>query len=350
MGFDKTKYNGNKEDVGQTDLDDYAPEEMIEWYLDSRRSELSEKTMYGYRNKLEHFLDWLQENDIDSMEEIDVLTVDRYKSDRLEEVKKVSVSGEIDAIRTWLKYCAKINAVPPNLHERLITVSLEDEEEVSDRKIDSEEAEKLFDYLHKYEYASAEHVIFLLFWKTGMRIGSLRALDVDDVDTEERMVALRHRPETDTPLKNKKAGERKIALSEKSMRVLKNWIEDRRPDVTDEHGREPLIATKHGRRDGNSIRRRIYRITQPCYYAECPLKRDPQECEYTSYAKYSQCDMSESPHAVRRGSITYQRKQGIPVNVVSDRTNASVEVLEKHYDARTEEERAEEQRKYLDDI
>jgi len=46
--------------------------------------------------------------------------------------------------------------------------------------------------------------------------------------------------------------------------------------------------------------------------------------------------------------MEYQLKQGIPVNVVSDRTNARVEILKKHYNTRTEYECAEEE--YLDDI
>lgn len=57
-----------------------------------------------------------------------------------------------------------------------------------------------------------------------------------------------------------------------------------------------------------------------------------------------------SPHAIRRGSITYHLNAGVPKEVVSDRMNVSDEVLEKHYDERTAGERRGQRRGYLDDL
>jgi len=40
----------------------------------------------------------------------------------------------------------------------------------------------------------------------------------------------------------------------------------------------------------------------------------------------------------------------VPENVVGDRANVSKDVLDQHYDQRTERERMEQRRGYLDDI
>jgi len=59
------------------------------------------------------------------------------------------------------------------------------------------------------------------------------------------------------------------------------------------------------------------------------------------------CPSSVYPHALRRGSITWHLREKIPKHLVSDRMDVSPDVLDKHYDARSDEERMRQRRDYL---
>lgn len=228
---------------------------------------------------------------------------------------------------------------------------LKKSDEQSDSILDADEAIPLLEYLRKFEYASRAHVILEILWHTGIRLGALRSLDVDDYDGNAERLQIRHRPETGTPLKNGAEGERMVALNVEVCRIIENWIEHHRHDVCDTHGREPLITSKNGRMNASSIRDAIYRITRPCYYTDqCPEGRVIDDCEASRYPDYSKCPVNVSPHSIRRGSITHFLTEDVPEKVVSDRMNVGQDVLDKHYNKRKESVKVEQRRNYLDNI
>lgn len=57
-----------------------------------------------------------------------------------------------------------------------------------------------------------------------------------------------------------------------------------------------------------------------------------------------------SPHAIRRGSITHYLSEDVPVEVIGDRMNVSRDVLDKHYDKRSEDVGLEQRRGYLENV
>ena len=217
--------------------------------------------------------------------------------------------------------------------------------------LDKDRATEVLAYLEKYHYATIEHVAFSLMWHTMMRIGGVHALDVDDYHPDEQYIEVRHRPEAGTPIKNKDDGERLVALSEQMCALLDDWLADQRPAVTDDYGRKPLLASTQGRITKSTLRDYVYRWTRPCVYGQgCPHDRNPDTCEALNHGSSSQCPSSVSPHAIRRGSITHSLNNDVPDKVVSDRANVSPEVIDQHYDRRTEREKMEQRRGYLDNM
>jgi hypothetical protein len=131
--------------------------------------------------------------------------------------------------------------------------------------------------------------------------------------------------------------------------LLDDYIQSQRHDVEDDHGREPLITTTHGRPSLSTIRGTTYRLTRPCKVDQgCPHDRDPEECEAADgYDKASTCPSARSPHDLRRGAITAHLLDEVPKEVVSDRMDVSPDVLDQHYDRRSKRERMNQRRKYL---
>ena len=200
----------------------------------------------------------------------------------------------------------------------------------------------LLDYLSRYHFASIEHVAIALLWQSGMRIGSILAIDLDDVDFDNKSIQVNHRPEGGTPLKNGKSGERPIAITTDLRKLLEEYVENRRHQVEDEYGREPLLTTKRGRIHHNTLRRLVYRVTAPCF-------RD-EDCPGCNADNKRKCPKAVNPHAIRRGSITHFLTEDVPVEIVGDRMNVSRDVLEEHYDQRSDEVKLEQRRGYLNNI
>lgn len=177
-----------------------------------------------------------------------------------------------------------------------------------------------------------------------MRLGGVRALDLQDCDLDDEKpgLDLRHRPDTGTPLKNDFDGERFVRIGRDLANVLLDWIDGLRPAVQDDHGRAPLVTTRYGRASAHCIRDAFYRWSRPCQIGlECPHDEDPDTCEAATGGPMSRCPSARSPHDVRKARVTQYRDDDTPRGVVSDRLDASEDVLDKHYDRASRREKAE---------
>lgn len=334
-------------------LEPLEPERGLELYLADRENNVTDATIYSHRSRLGHLVRWCDEQDITNLNELTGRLLHEYRIWRRMEgdLAPATEKTQMDTVRVFIKWLETIDAVEPDLHTKVRSPTLSGKDNVRDEMLDAKRAQRILNYLEKYEYASRPHVALTLMWHTMMRVGEIHGLDVEDYDPATQSLEVRHRPETGTTLKNQDNGERFVALADHVCELLDDWIEQTRPAVEDQDGREPLVSTPDGRAHTTTLRGDCYRFTRPCVVTgECPHNREIDECDARSYDQASTCPSVKSPHALRRGGITHALSNDWPMKAVGDRANVSENVLSRHYDSRSEEEKMEQRRDYLDDL
>lgn len=334
-------------------LEPIEPETALELFLKVKEAELAEASIEGHMYRLRHFVHWCTQEGIENLNTLTGRQLHEYRLWRREDgdLNKVNEKTQMDSLRSFVRWLEAIDAAEPDLSEKVLSPTITATENARDVMLDAEHASAVLSHLEEYEYAGAQHVLLTLLWHTMMRTGGVYALDVEDYDKEDQYIKVRHRPETGTPIKNKSDGERLVALSDDICELIDEWLTNKRPDTTDKHDREPLLASRQGRLQKSKIRTYVYRWTRPCAHGEaCPHDRDPNECEATHRDAASKCPSSISPHAIRRGSITHSLHNDMPDKIVGDRANVSPKVIELHYDRRSEQGRTEQRRNYLENL
>jgi len=323
-------------------LEPIEPKHALDLYIADRQNSVSQATVYSHRSRLGHFIRWCGNNDITNLNSLTGRQLHEFRLWRRMEgdLAPTTEKTKMDTLRVFVKWLESIDAVEQDLHTKVLSPTLSGDDNVRDAMLSSERADRILNYLKKYEYASRAHVALTLMWHTMMRVGEVHSLDCSDYDPVDQSLQVRHRPETGTTLKNQYQGERFVALSEEVCELLDDWLECTRPAVTDNHDREPLVSTPQGRAHTTTLRKDCYRYTRPCVTTgECPHEREIESCDAASYDEASKCPSVKSPHALRRGGITHALQEGWPMKAVGDRANVSETVLSMHYDSRTEEKK-----------
>ena len=205
----------------------------------------------------------------------------------------------MDTLRVFIEWCETIDAVQYGLFKKIKSPVIPDGGYVRETTLTTDRANENLDYLEKYEYTTVEHVTWLVLAETGMRMGGAHGLDVDDYRREEEHphLQLLDRPDTDTPLKNGRKGERPVSISSNACDLIDDYLENRRPGVTDGYGRDPLLASPRGRISKSTIRKYVYKWSRPCAVgAACPHDGDPGECD----AAIDLDQVSSAPQALHR--------------------------------------------------
>ncbi|WP_410765778.1 tyrosine-type recombinase/integrase [Haloferax sp. DFSO60] len=332
-----------------TDLEPLAPEEGVERFIAYREPSVRKSTLQNAKTRLGHFLDWCEVAGLDNLNDLTGRKLNDFVAWRQGEVAPITLQKQISSVRMALDFWANLDAVEPGLREKIHAPELPDGAEARDIHIKGVTAQAVLEYLDRYQYASRMHAIMALIWRTGMRRGTVCSLDVDDLHEDEHAIEINHRPKTGTALKNGNKGERWIYLGPRWTQVISEYISENRNPITDDYGRRPLITTRFGRITGDTVYKIVNRATQPCEYGmPCPHDRDPVTCEARGPNSLpNKCPSSKSPHAVRRGHITHYLSEDVEPEIISERSDVSLEILYQHYDARTAREKMEVRKQHL---
>ena len=344
--------NADEDDQGLVPLD--LSEALDKHHEIQRANNRAKDTIISHNSRLKKFLAWLRIHDVESTADIRRLHFREYRTQRSKNVKKITTKTHMNTISAFVRNLEEVQAVPEGMSEYVRAPSLAGEEGKRSDHLPVPRGDRILGHARKYWWGSMEHVLFELYWAAAIRLGGIHSLDADDFDASEPSIDLKHRPDTGTTLKNKYDGERTVSLTETTAEAIEDYLSNpERPDVVDEHGREPLLASQAGGRPSKSHLRNItYWMTLPCNSQEgCPYDdRDPNECEYRKNKNHSsKCPGSKAPHALRSGALTRQIKREVPPHLISERANVSVETLYEHYVELSEKERMQVRRKWFDD-
>ncbi|MDR5657308.1 site-specific integrase [Halodesulfurarchaeum sp. HSR-GB] len=328
-----------------------SPKDAIERYLRRRRPDSTDRSIQGWKYRLKLFREWLDEVGIEEVGELRRYDLDEYYEHRSAEIKPVTLEGEMWTLHGFVSFLEDIGAVEDGLADSVRIPDLDPEDRSSDIKLHADAALALLDYYRNNEtlYGTRRHAFFELLWHTGARQGGIRGLDLQDVELQDDpTVNFRHRPGSGTPLKNKRAGERPVGISETVADVLRTYVRVHRHKKVDDHQRSPFLTTTRGRPSPQTLRAWSYRVTIPCEHHPCPHSRSRDTCPFVDYHKASQCPSSRSPHQIRTGAITWMLNRGWPPEDVAARVNASVETIEQHYDKADLDQRRKRQRQRME--
>jgi site-specific recombinase XerD len=197
------------------ELEPIDPQTAVELYLADREPELAGVTLRSHRSRLGFFVDWCEERGIDDLNELTGRKLNEYRLWRrnVGDLAPASENCQMDTLRVFVRWLESIDGASRDPHQKVRSLTVGREEGSRDVMLDADDAETVLSYLETYEYASAEHVTLALLWHTMVRRGAAHGLDVEDYYPEDQCLEVVYRPETDTPIKNGKRGERLVALS-----------------------------------------------------------------------------------------------------------------------------------------
>lgn len=337
-----------KEELG-SELQDLEPRQGVDRFLDFIQPQVAKSTYDSNKYKLGRLPRFCELNDIQYLSELDADAIDRYttwirdhSSERVDQLSPTTMRDEAYLLKKFFGYLDRINAVKPDLSDAVSIPTLPAGEGVRDVELLAERLEDVLSFLEKFHYGSLDHAVWILGSK-GRRTGCIIAPDIPDahLDGEEPYIDLKHRP-PETRLKNGVKSECRLELSQAEAKAIRDFIHHERPDIEDPKGREPLLATRHGRPSKGTIRKIIYRYSCPCVIGNpCPEGKDPSNCKAAeSRDKAAKCPASRSPHALKHGFITEARRKGVPVEFISERCDVSIDVLLEVYDESTEADKS----------
>lgn len=341
------KLSGDPSDV-------VSPRQARQQFLNAKQGTVKQSTVRAYRFPTEHFVEFCENHGLDSVGEIDGYIIESWKQTRRSEnIKLITLKNNVKHLRVFIKYLERTELIESGTADRIEVPRVPGDEGVSDEVLRLSQAEDILRYLTTYEYGRRRHALFHTMWHTGCRISGAMALDLDDFEpgaSNGAILKFRNRKAAGTALKNGNGGERNVTISDSLTQTLNDYISVKRENVTDEFDRAPLFTTVNGRISRQGAYKNITALSRPCITSgSCPHDREEENCEAAQQkSKAPSCPSSVSLHPIRRGSITYHIDRDWPKEKLSERVDVSVEVLNKHYDARTKEQERQGRRQYID--
>ncbi len=195
---------------------------------------LSENSIFSYRYDLNKFKSYLEKQQIDFLE---VQTKDIMKFLMEEKNRKISsktLAREVVAIRQFYKYLRDEKQVDYNPTDKIGTPEVM--RAIPDH-LTIQEVDELFLAIDEENiYELRDKCIFELLYSAGLRISEACNLRMTDIDMDSGMITV----------EGKGGRERLVPFGEKSLKILRSYLEKSRPEILKARNCEYLFVSKKG--------------------------------------------------------------------------------------------------------
>lgn len=155
MPYPNGKYTDGNRNTSHNELpslEPLDPGEGVDRYLRRRRSEVAEKTIDEYARKLDHFLEWCDEKDLENLNALSGRSIDDFRvwrreesSDEVESLGPKTMRDDMYLFKSFLAYLESIEAVRPGLSELVEIPTLDRGEGVRDIELPPERVQEILD-------------------------------------------------------------------------------------------------------------------------------------------------------------------------------------------------------------
>lgn len=115
------------------ELDPITPSEAVQLYLDHRQREVSKATLQSHKSRLNHFILWCEEEDIDNLNDLSGRDLHEFRLWRRNfngGIKPVTEKSQMDTFRVFIRFVESIDGVREGLSERVLSPDLDADENV----------------------------------------------------------------------------------------------------------------------------------------------------------------------------------------------------------------------------
>ena len=253
-------------------------------YLTAERH-ASSYTVRNYTHDLGHFLDFLNQENVISLRDVDRFLLRHYIKSLLEQgFDKASVAGKLSALRSFYRYLMQENIVSSN---PLITVSSPKLDRRLPSFLSADEVKLLLDRVdNSTPLGQRDKAMLELLYAAGLRVSEMVSLDVGSVNLETREIRVW----------GKGSKERVALMGEPAAAALDRYLGDGRRQLVGNSRTEALFVNRYGKR----------------------LSERAVQTAIRRYAIEAGLDKKVHPHMLRHSFATHLLDGGADLRVVQE--------------------------------
>jgi site-specific recombinase XerD len=149
---------------------DLSIPEAVDLYCRRKRPQWRGATERTYRRDLGEFVDYAEENEIESLSDLQRWNVSGFTDYMLDrDVAKATVASRQKSVKTWLKFLEPQGYVQLGLHLAIDVIKMKDGEETSDQMLAPKDAQKLLEFYRNSTRwrGRRRHAILEVLWTWG---------------------------------------------------------------------------------------------------------------------------------------------------------------------------------------